>query len=181
MKKDKKQYGNKGKKYQKDEKVVILELFQEGHSKKDIARMLERKIDSIQDVIDDQIRNSIILSDEEFMRIKIFIGLVVNFAHHPLSKEVVEGFKDSIQCALMNHGEFTVDEIVEFLFVDSQLIVEHINLQQLFRKSTEHNGLNVYPEERFESEQVMTEHERKVEYTKEKIKKLRRWKDNILT
>ena len=183
MKNNKKSYNNKGKKYQKDEKAVILELFQEGYSKKDIARMLERKIDSIQDVIDEQIRSSIILTDEDYRRIKIILRLIMNFAKHPLSKEVSQDFKSMIENSLMEQGNYTVDEILEFILVDSQLIIEQINLQKLFRNNTkalENRGSLIYFEDYKDEKENSVGYVSSIIGTKERIKILKRWKDNIL-
>lgn len=178
----KKTYENKGRKYQENEKATILELFQEGYTKKDIARMQERTIKSIESVVDESIRNSIIFTDEGFRRVKTIMSLVYHFARHPLAKDVVNKHKEVIQWSLMGEDEYSVDDILEFILIESQLINEEVKLQKLIRNNP---GEQETPdaEEFLENSNSIIKplgyYMFTIKGVKESIKKLKRYKDNI--
>lgn len=161
----------------------ILELFQEGHSKEDIANVCDRTLLSIENVIDKQIRKSIIMKDNDFERFKNILFILNKFLEHPKCKEVFEEYIELIRNHMMQGGRFSIDDAMEFMHIETRLLAWEVRLQQKTRNNPElkqNEKIEKIVENSKDKIARPAEYYASIEGAKEMVERLRRFKNNIL-
>lgn len=183
-----KSYDNKGRNYNDGDKSAILELFHQGYTKKEIAFLEERQIKSIQRILDQQLRNSVIFEDAEANQLNSIFYLLQLLLRHPNSRvsEVIDGYKGFITDKIINcENIINSEQIMNLAKVELQILATNLRLQRNLRNNPqEDESIEVQDFlDKCDSESTLKSaiYLRSIKSLKENIKSLKEYKDRIIS